>query len=575
MSSKRLLSFGLPIIVFIGAISLIFFWPHITQSAPPLHGGEIPLDLKEPSDFATIIYIDPSSTSPGDGSSPSTPLASWDDVNIQSDTAYVQKRGTTDNIKKAIVAPDDVLIGAYGPETDPRPRIYDSSPDITYMVQVTGDRVTVRDLEIVSPRATSGIHFAAGYWPEDGVAWNNSVHGVDASNYLMWGIRVFGTNTKVLYNEIYYIGDDGIFAQYMPNIEIGYNNISKVNQKWFEDQKESHSSGDSIQFSQNTGFYIHHNTIDRTDTGNKFCIIVQPNEAGSFGIVENNLCRTSDKVTGLYAAYGTYELIVRNNIFEYPGTDRKSIGVYSHCTEPRIYNNIFIGHSQAINLWQTEAEAQIHHNTFYNIGWAAVRGRVAQSTAHNNIFDLDEGGVAITYDNGPTETISHNLFTRANQVRGTQAVIGDPMFLNAAQNNFHLQASSPAIDAGIDVDIAEDADGNSRNSLPDIGAFEFIPALRLSSSPGNEIVYLTWEIDITLPVTSTYRISYDTDALPNPIVATNSLSSSARSYTLSGLENYEDHTITLEALVDNAVVLSNTVQVMPTDQFVYLPTLIK
>lgn len=575
MIGKRLLTLVFPLIVFIAA-SFNFLAPSLqTQAQDPTHGGDIPLDLKDASDYATIIYIDPSSGTPGDGSSPSTPLASWDDANLQSNTAYLQKRGTTDNITSYIGVPDDALLGAYGPETDPRPIIYDASTDIKYMIQVMGDRVTVRDLEIVSPRPASGIHFAAGYWPVDGVAWNNSVHGVDANNYLMWGIRVFGANTKVLHNEVYFIGDDGIFIQYAPNVEIGYNDVYQVNQKWFEDENEGYSSGDGIQFSQNTGFYIHHNTVDRTDTGNKFCIIVQPSEDDSFGIVENNLCRTSDKVTGLYAAYGSYELIVRNNVFEYPGSDRKSVGVYSHCTEPRIYNNIFIGHSQAINLWQTSAEAQIHHNTFYNIGWAAVRGRVAQSTAYNNIFALDDGGVAITYDNGPSETMSHNLFTRADQTQGTNSIVGDPLFVNATQDNFHLQANSPAIDAGTEAGIAQDADGNNRDDAPDVGAFEFIPALRLSGSPGDETAFLTWEIDITLPKTSTYRISYDTDTLPNPIIATDSLNPSALSYTLTGLTNYEMHTIMLEALVDNSVVLSDTVQVMPTDEFVYLPLVVR
>jgi len=575
MNRNRLLSTVLFTIAFIGATLSLLLFIQSTHSAPPMHGGDIPLNLKAPSDYSTIIYIDPSSATPGDGGSPATPLASWDDANLQANTAYVQKRGTTDNITNGIIVPDDVLLGAYGTETDPHPIIYDISSDITYMIQVAGDRVTIRDLEIVSPRATSGIHFAAGYWPEDGVAWNNSVHGVDASNYMMWGIRVFGTNTKVMHNDIYYIGDDGIFAQYMSNIEIGYNNVFQVNQKWFEDENESHSSGDGIQFSQNTGFYIHHNTVDRTDTGNKFCIIVQPSEDGSFGIVENNVCRTSDKVTGLYAAYGTYELIVRNNIFEYPGNDRKSIGVYSHCTEPRIYNNVFIGHSQAINLWQTSAEAQIHHNTFYNIGWAAVRGRVAQSTAYNNIFALDDGGVAITYDNGPTETISNNLFTRANQTQGTNAIVGDPLFMSAAQENFHLQAWSPAIDVGNNANIPQDADGNGRFLQPDIGAFEFMPTLNLSTSPRNETAHLTWTMDTTLPVTSTWRISYDADSLPYPVVETDSLNASARNYTLTGLTNYEVHTIILEALVDSSVVLSDTVAVMPTDKFVYLPVIVR
>jgi len=59
------------------------------------------------------------------------------------------------------------------------------------------------------------------------------------------------------------------------------------------------------------------------------------------------------------------------------------------------------------------------------------------------------------------------------------------------------------------------------------------------------------------------------------VVETDSLNASARNYTLTGLTNYEVHTIILEALVDSSVVLSDTVAVMPTDKFVYLPVIVR
>ncbi|HEY6019709.1 MAG TPA: choice-of-anchor Q domain-containing protein [Candidatus Paceibacterota bacterium] len=37
---------------------------------------------------------------------------------------------------------------------------------------------------------------------------------------------------------------------------------------------------------------------------------------------------------------------------------------------------------------------------------------------------------------------------------------------------FSLQEGSPAIDAGTDVGITEDIEGTSRDSQPDIGAYE-------------------------------------------------------------------------------------------------------
>ena len=45
---------------------------------------------------------------------------------------------------------------------------------------------------------------------------------------------------------------------------------------------------------------------------------------------------------------------------------------------------------------------------------------------------------------------------------GTHDVSGDPKFVNAAGDNYHLGAGSAAIDAGIDVGIYTDIDGQTR-----------------------------------------------------------------------------------------------------------------
>lgn len=48
-----------------------------------------------------------------------------------------------------------------------------------------------------------------------------------------------------------------------------------------------------------------------------------------------------------------------------------------------------------------------------------------------------------------------------------------------------------------------------------------------------------------------------------------------RAYTLPGLTNYVWYTVTLDAMLDGAPFLTDTVQVMPTDRFVYLPVVQK
>jgi hypothetical protein len=65
--------------------------------------------------------------------------------------------------------------------------------------------------------------------------------------------------------------------------------------------------------------------------------------------------------------------------------------------------------------------------------------------------------------------IDHNLIDgyrdRGNEgeIYGDDYVEGDPLFVNAAGANFHLQASSPAVDRGSAVDApADDYDGLDR-----------------------------------------------------------------------------------------------------------------
>jgi hypothetical protein len=545
----------------------------LTLNPPGAHAAEF--QPKSPADYATVIYIDPSTTTPGNGSSPAAPLRAWSDVNFQANAAYVQKRGTTALLTAAIVIDqENVLLGAYGLDSDPRPIVSDTTPDMTHVVNIRKNNVTVRDLEIVSPHAISGIYFAAGAWPSDGVAWNCYVHGVDRTHYLMWGIRVFGDRTKVLHNTIEYTGDDGIFVQYFADIEIGYNRITRVNQKWFEDHSEAHAGGDGIQFDTTDRFYIHHNDIDRSDTGNKFCIIVDPkSETGvtTGGLVEYNTCKITTTMSGLFAGGASdYTITIRNNVFEYVNTDRQAIGVYSHARWPSIYNNVFIGMHQGINLWNTDAQAKVHHNVFYDIGDSGVRGSVASIEARNNIFALDANATALNLNN---VTASHNLFLRQTQVTGNNAVVGDPQFVNAASKDFHLQPGSPAIDAGVVVPgIDRDTEDHARIGLPDIGAYEFQPALRLFGQARSHTLQLTWTLNVTPPVTSTWRITYYSQTAP---ITINNLVSPTRAYELNSLTNYTWYTVTVQAMLNATPLYTDTIKLLPTDRLVYLPVVVK
>jgi len=85
---------------------------------------------------------------------------------------------------------------------------------------------------------------------------------------------------------------------------------------------------------------------------------------------------------------------------------------------------------------------------------------------------------------------------------------------------------------------------------------------------------LSWTVNTTLPVTSTWRLAYDgpTGDQPSPI---SDIISPTRAYTLTGLTNYTWYTVTLNGMLGSTPFLTDTVRVMPTDIFVYLPLVLR
>jgi hypothetical protein len=212
-------------------------------------------------------------------------------------------------------------------------------------------------------------------------------------------------------------------------------------------------------------------------------------------------------------------------------------------------------------------------------------GETSSFTLDNNLYW--NGGVAIPEDAGELINYSDdaNRLVADPQLPGQGGLvlprwtgsqfadgsdtIGE-VFLNLVTQYGIPASSSSVVDAADPANApAEDILGNGRTN-PDIGAVEIIPQLQLFGTPNDQTINLSWEVNVTLPTTATWRISYSGPAgdQPSPI---SGLASGTRSYALTGLTNYTIYDVTVNAMLSGTPILTDTISVMPTDLLVYLP----
>lgn len=259
------------------------------------------------------------------------------------------------------------------------------------------------------------------------------------------------------------------------------------------------------------------------------------------------------------------------------------------------------GRAYAMSLYAYGDNQPIEAIRFYNNIWAdptgtmdpfsdTPAGETASFTLDNNLYWNNgaaipqSGSDLINYTND-----THRLV--CNPLLGSQAGLVVPSWTGAGfadgstsiRQAFErlvsrygaLGQGSPAINAANAAQAStEDILGRPR-SAPDIGAVEFVPALTLQARGADRAIYLNWSVNTTLPAPSTWRISYVPVTGGSPVVATSTLTNTARAYTLTNLTNYTWYTVTLQALLDTSAFLTGTAQALPTDHFIYVPVLLK
>ena len=168
------------------------------------------------------------------------------------------------------------------------------------------------------------------------------------------------------------------------------------------------------------------------------------------------------------ASYPTDYIYVHHNLFN-GGTDAymyvaDGVNLGNHLY---FYNNILLPNNQTVGIYFNIGTQQfgVYNNLFYQSATAAgvevFPDYTAKPTLNNNIFSPVTGGAAIGVDDltyNPAATSDHDLYANTSVPASqppylviTNPISGDPQFVNPSANDFHLQSSSVARGAGVNL----------------------------------------------------------------------------------------------------------------------------
>ncbi len=309
------------------------------------------------------------------------------------------------------------------------------------------------------------------------------IHGNTVYSTANDGIDARAQTNTIISNTLTQIGKDGVHLE-AQDAEIAFNTVYSA-------------ASDGIDVWGANAFTITDNVISVTVDGDGVKVqaadkvIVRDNrinEVSDDGIdaravantINHNIVADSGN-NGIKAERTTTAVIEANQVYGSgeAGVDLDDAGAFT------LTNNIIADSVTNTILIQTAAAP---HNTLYHntlVGSPAGRqgiGIEVQTsdvtlTLINNIVVSHTVGISHVVGSG---TVVSNSLLWANEggtlaLSGTLSVFLDPRFVDPINRDYHLQADSPAIDAGADVGVRVDFEGDPRpmGVGPDIGADEF------------------------------------------------------------------------------------------------------
>ena len=467
----------------------------------------------------TTLYVNPlNANDPQEDGSITHPYDSWDDISIVDNTIYRQLRGTADTISSGIEMyhNSNIKFGAYG-AGEVLPILALDAGSALFDIG-SSHNITIDSLHLSGePNAFAALlvkvagDWQSGGWETDGVVVTNCNIHHGSWNFFMTPASTTFKNITILNCELHHSWDDIMFFKWGDFVEVGYCNIHHANQKFFEYPVDA--GGDGIQFHGTTIVHVHHCTIDRGDTGNKFCIIY--NETNGYIddgliIIENNILITPNPSgnggAGIFLKQCP-KAIVRYNVIQSDATQGGLIGIYAQNDTLISHYNIFKELPAGIASGNTNY-TEVYNCVFYeNVGMDVFGNGGGYLGLKNNIFFYAPGKTEYSvYNNFVSEFESdynsynyqYSQMFAGGVTLGANSMIGDPEFVENGIN-FRLSATSPCVNVGTNLNIPIDYDSTAvpQGTGPEVGSFEFIEGTTTNSAP--EIDDQEFQIDENMP----------------------------------------------------------------------------
>jgi len=335
---------------------------------------------------------------------------------------------------------------------------------------------------------------------QDGLLVYNNVftqNKVDGTNGMcIKGVDGINKNVKIHDNEIYLPVFDGTdhwdFAIELWDCRGGVEIYDNYLEGCIDIGGKINTKGDS-----DYSVWIHDNTITQTEqalNSHTRGFIIEGHLNNEDIIIERNYIDYVCQGIGMGQPSITEETVWKNirisyNIFNHIGladskaTHSKGWGIFwgdvldtQTFDNFEIYNNIFIA---KIGTYSTMWGIQIPGVVATNI---KIKNNIVENFDYAGIFGYNDGDLDVTcdylwiennclYNNGNSNVPRYGPDYSPTHNTTQNNITTDPTFVSSS--DFHLQSTSPCINAGIDVGLTEDFDGQAVDDPPEIGAYEY------------------------------------------------------------------------------------------------------